>query len=409
MSPRAEAPIVIIGNGGSGSTLLDRTLNAHPDIDMKGEMNFLLADAWVAFSRADANTTLWNLGKEATLARYFDADPSLEARIKASSSQYQDLLVLLERDEVRRKIDEFSRRGAVMRRSIGDWFLLDRSRAQHWGFKEITNSGDREWSCYDHVFPEARWVHIIRHPLDRLHAAARLSGQLLSSEIIPDLLRTWLATVVMSRQRRTTGRYHEIKYEELRTTPERALSPLLDDLGVGWHDDCGLALAKQWGAVSERLPLPSEIGGWVSAVDGLECTMREAGYRLDDGMLESDMMPHLPSATEAVGEGRWKLVGPFWQENARCWEVDLSKTAIANRLVTLADDIRYWERSPLRLFEDDKPLHPAHALHYQIRRDGGGRYSHWQNRLLFSTSDNSNPNNNGRTYTFELPDLELEI
>jgi hypothetical protein len=409
MSPRLEAPIIIIGNGGSGSTLLDRMLNAHPDIDMKGEMNFLLADAWAAFSRADANTTLWNLGKEETLAQCFDADPSLEARIKASSPQYQNLLEFLEREEVRRKADEFSRRGAVMRRSIAEWFLLDKSCAQRWGFKEITNSGDREWSCYDHVFPEARWVHIIRHPLSRLHAASRLSGQPLSLETIPDLLRTWLATVAMSRQRRATGRYHEIKYEELHTAPERALSPLLDDLGVGWHDECELALAKQWGAVSERLPLPSEIGNWVSAMDDLERTMSEAGYRLDDGVLESEMMPHPPSAIEAVGDGRWKLIGPFWQESARCWEVDLSNTAIGNRLTAIADDVRRWERSPLRLFENDKPLHPAHALHYQIRRDGGGRYSHWQNRLLFSTSDNSNPNSNGRTYTFELPDREIEI
>jgi hypothetical protein len=82
--------------------------------------------------------------------------------------------------------------------------------------------------------------------------------------------------------------------------------------------------------------------------------------------------------------------------------VDFSNTEIGNELSTIADDIDFWERSPLRLFENDIPLGPPHALHYQIRRDGGGKYSHWQNRLLFSTSDNSNPNNNGRIYSFDL-------
>jgi hypothetical protein len=58
MSPRYEAPIIITGASGSGSTLLDRSLNAHPDIHIMGETKFLVANAWAAFNGADANTTL---------------------------------------------------------------------------------------------------------------------------------------------------------------------------------------------------------------------------------------------------------------------------------------------------------------------------------------------------------------
>src|SRR4051794_7984577 len=88
--PRPEAPIIIIGNGGSGSSLLNQMLNGHPDIDMKGEMRFLIANAWSAFSGADANTMLGDL------KRHFDADPELEARITDSPEQYQQLLQRLE-------------------------------------------------------------------------------------------------------------------------------------------------------------------------------------------------------------------------------------------------------------------------------------------------------------------------
>lgn len=55
--------------------------------------------------------------------------------------------------------------------------------------------------------------------------------------------------------------------------------------------------------------------------------------------------------------------------------------------------------SQLLLFEDGRPLGPAHSLHAAIREQGGGRYSHWTREgLYFSTSDNSDPRTNGRTY-----------
>lgn len=55
--------------------------------------------------------------------------------------------------------------------------------------------------------------------------------------------------------------------------------------------------------------------------------------------------------------------------------------------------------SQLQLFEDGKPLGPAHSVHQAIRDQGGGRYSHWTREgLYFSTSDNTDPRTNGRVY-----------
>jgi len=56
-------------------------------------------------------------------------------------------------------------------------------------------------------------------------------------------------------------------------------------------------------------------------------------------------------------------------------------------------------KSTLRLFEDDKELLPAHSPHADIRAQGGGHWSHWgSSTIYFSTSDNSDPRTNGRTY-----------
>lgn len=55
--------------------------------------------------------------------------------------------------------------------------------------------------------------------------------------------------------------------------------------------------------------------------------------------------------------------------------------------------------SGLRLFEDEVELGPAHAGHQDIADHGAGRFSHWGNALYFSTSDGSDPLENGRTYS----------
>ncbi|MBI2298506.1 MAG: hypothetical protein HYU66_06055 [Armatimonadetes bacterium] len=66
------------------------------------------------------------------------------------------------------------------------------------------------------------------------------------------------------------------------------------------------------------------------------------------------------------------------------------------------------QASYLRLFEDAVELGPPHCTHQTIRDDGGGVFSHWWGAALaeykgtatlyFSTSDNSDPRTNGRTY-----------
>lgn len=53
----------------------------------------------------------------------------------------------------------------------------------------------------------------------------------------------------------------------------------------------------------------------------------------------------------------------------------------------------------LVLFEDGVELGPAHATQDSIRALGGGKFSHWGSWLYFSTSDNSDPRSNARSYT----------
>lgn len=56
-------------------------------------------------------------------------------------------------------------------------------------------------------------------------------------------------------------------------------------------------------------------------------------------------------------------------------------------------------RSRLMLFENDVPVGFAHQPHAHIAAHGGGRYSHWGDEFIFSSTDNSSPASNGRRYT----------
>jgi hypothetical protein len=74
-----------------------------------------------------------------------------------------------------------------------------------------------------------------------------------------------------------------------------------------------------------------------------------------------------------------------------------------DRIRDLADTPEAPAKSPVRLYEDGKPLGPAHSVHDDISKYGHGRFSHWGKIFIFSTSDNSDPNTNGREYWAVLP------
>jgi hypothetical protein len=60
------------------------------------------------------------------------------------------------------------------------------------------------------------------------------------------------------------------------------------------------------------------------------------------------------------------------------------------------------QRAKMVLREDGRRLGPGNAMEADICGSGAGRFSVWPKAVCFSTSDGSDPNANGRTYTIEL-------
>lgn len=72
----------------------------------------------------------------------------------------------------------------------------------------------------------------------------------------------------------------------------------------------------------------------------------------------------------------------------------------APSLTSEADTGQIPTQSNYLVCENRYPLGPAHTVHTDIASKGKGRFSHWVTAgFIFSASDNSDPNSNGRTYT----------
>jgi hypothetical protein len=109
------------------------------------------------------------------------------------------------------------------------------------------------------------------------------------------------------------------------------------------------------------------------------------------------------SATYTGVRGRENLllVAPYRKLDGSAY-ITIRGTA---KFEALVDDEAHPNRSPMIVYEDDKPLGPAHSLHRDIAKLGLGRFSHWEKSgFIFSTSDNSDPNSNGRVYRALIPE-----
>lgn len=85
-----------------------------------------------------------------------------------------------------------------------------------------------------------------------------------------------------------------------------------------------------------------------------------------------------------------RLSGPYLHDSGHAFVADMP--------VRLPSDGVGGEDSRVELYEQGAKLGIPHTGHDVIRTQGAGGFSHWGDRLYFSTSDNSDPNVNGRTY-----------
>lgn len=221
-----QAPLLIIGAGRSGSTLLARALDAHPHVSMKGETDFLAVRLW---------EQLWGRRFWLDWERFVATRPS-------SSRDPRPPLNVAQEAQQRERI------GRIVARAVAET-LAPNPAAAAWGFKEIWNGSqnhDHPWDAYDAVFPRAVWVHLVRHPLDYVRSCVAWNRDELTADQARHRLIDWCGMVERSRQRAACGeRYVELRYEDLIASPRAALERVLSTAALAWDEKCLAPFAER--------------------------------------------------------------------------------------------------------------------------------------------------------------------
>jgi hypothetical protein len=211
-----SSPIFVGGENRSGTTLMGVKLNAHPDVVMGSEIDFVSP----SFERIQSG----ELGEgEVRFLRHI-------GRFGVSADQ-MTLLLTEELDQLGRIPLSYQERCLLMRR-MGRYraYREDYSR---WGFQIQRQIGNAE--LIELALVGAKFVHVIRDGRDVAASHLKLTEKAWTYKKIEDAAEGWSSHIrKVSKQE---ADIIDVRYEDLILDQEQTLSILLGNLALAWSVD----------------------------------------------------------------------------------------------------------------------------------------------------------------------------
>lgn len=209
-------PFFMVGSVRSGTTLLRDVLKSSPGLYCPEETHFYRWGHPFGSGGFRKNSV-----KSAVLQRHREIDGIDEASFAGmmqSSASRGDLQT------------QYAERFMSLKGGDGRWF--DKTPQNVYGLPLLA-----------HDFPEARFVHIVRNPLNV--AASLILGKVIKAPNVVSAANYWREAVAIFNTVRPVieNRVYELKYEDLTSDPAAEMSSLLDFLGVD-ADSLGYDLSK---------------------------------------------------------------------------------------------------------------------------------------------------------------------
>ncbi|MFP1880291.1 sulfotransferase family protein [Lonsdalea quercina] len=240
MKPEAnvKAPVLLGGENRSGTTLQSIILDAHPDLVVAPEIDFLepldlgphILEAARLLSANDPRVL--GPGTETEDPFWFDGAHFVK-QCQRSGVPNDDLIELVKAAMAERKSD--------LSRFVDRCYLIEKIGAYRlrkygglfWGQKlqrKIARIDD-----FARIWPEARFIHIVRDGRD-LFASHLKSVPKWGYKTPSEMARGWVEIVSRPVTVAPQGRYLEIRYEDLVTSPAEVIKRMTDFIGVEWSD-----------------------------------------------------------------------------------------------------------------------------------------------------------------------------
>lgn len=235
MSEGNTSPILIGGDGRSGTTLLAAVLDAHPDLAVGPELHFrgppnlgpLMLRGLELMSAGDERMTSSGVGKEPELG------PSLRfirraRRFGVSEDQLYRLVEEAMRD-TESDLVEFAERCRLVE-LMGNAVAREYGKTR-WGAKVMREV--RATRSYLDVWPGAAVIHIVRDGRDVAASQVRDHSSW-GYKSVEEAAAKWSRLVARVGELSEEGLVHELRYEDLVTEPERTLRAVLEFIGAPW-------------------------------------------------------------------------------------------------------------------------------------------------------------------------------
>lgn len=206
-------PILIGGENRSGTTLMGVKLNAHPEVVMGSEIDFVspsfekiqsgeLSDAEVRFLR--------HVG-----------------RFGISADQ-MDLLLAEESEQLGRAPLSYQERCLLIRR-VGQ-YRADREGHSRWGFQIQRQIGNAE--LIELALPSAEFIHVIRDGRDVAASHLKLTDKAWTYKSVEDAAKGWSSHIRKVNEQEAD--IIDVRYEDLILNQEETLRRLLGNLALSW-------------------------------------------------------------------------------------------------------------------------------------------------------------------------------
>jgi hypothetical protein len=279
IEPDFAAPVVIVGPGRSGTTLLGSALGEHPDFYMIGETQFLMQRMWKVLIEFPTFVNYMRFSKLAQQTRpEWSGLPWYSFAMDIAGPDPEGTLghlyTNIEKAESARIAREL---GASFARML----IPPPLRRRYWGMQEIwlgSASFPYSLELYETAFPNARYLHSVRNPLAYLSSNFNNRKVLATRETTIYELNEWIRMTRYARTLADTRRYLEFRHEDFVGDGGRTAESVFAFAGLDMPQQCRRILEIRHLPSSGPNVFMDRADEFFSAVPGLRDEMERHGY-----------------------------------------------------------------------------------------------------------------------------------